>query len=492
MKRLLLLSFCFIVCIVTPRAQVKILFDATKAETAGNADWIIDADAFNISYSNGPATIGWGNDANAQQTPTPLQGNITAGTIESFWKGGLSYWAVDCVKKGYQVATLPYNGLISYGNVSNPQDLTNYNIFVVDEPNILFTTNEKVALINFVQNGGGLFIISNHTQSDRNNDGYDSPEIWNDLFTNNGIVSNPFGITFDLSTISGNSYNISTNINDSLLHGSNGNVSQVLWSSGTTMTLDPAVNPTVKASVYKTGSSNAGNTKVMVAYARFGLGKIVAFGDSSPFDDGTGDTNDQLYNGYIADANGNHQKLIMNATQWLATNTTLLSGQINFNCFRKMKDVSIMWHTPTEIGLSYFNVQKSYNGKDFFNLRNIKATGASNYSFIDSDVSKADKHYYRLEVVNSDGSKTYTKTIEVKGQPSSPILLYPNPCKEIIFFSEPDVSNVIIRTVLGNIALTKTNITNGQLNLNALQKGLYFIEFINTNGYIATERFIKL
>jgi hypothetical protein len=32
---------------VSWQAQVKVLFDATKAESAGNADWVIDADVHN-------------------------------------------------------------------------------------------------------------------------------------------------------------------------------------------------------------------------------------------------------------------------------------------------------------------------------------------------------------------------------------------------------------------------------------------------------------
>lgn len=34
------------------------MFDATKAESAGNADWIIDADTLNIGFSSGPASVG--------------------------------------------------------------------------------------------------------------------------------------------------------------------------------------------------------------------------------------------------------------------------------------------------------------------------------------------------------------------------------------------------------------------------------------------------
>src|SRR6476620_624345 len=138
---------------VTPK---KFLFDATKAETAGNADWVLDADAA------------------PQRFPTPAQSNITASTSESFWRGGLSAWGVSLAKLGHTVETLPSGTAITYGG-TGAQDLKNYDVFVVDEPNTRFTAAEKTAILNFVRNGGGLFMISDHTVSDRNNDGWDSP-----------------------------------------------------------------------------------------------------------------------------------------------------------------------------------------------------------------------------------------------------------------------------------------------------------------------------
>ena len=301
-------------------SQTKILFDATKAETAGNADWIIDADIWNLNYNPNPTT--GGNEANAQQYPTPNQSGITSTTNEDYWTGAISAWAVDAVKLGYYVETLPYNGEITFENSSNPQDLSNYNIFVVCEPNILFTSAEKTAIMNFVQSGGGLFMISDHNNSDRNGDGYDSPHIWNDFMNNNSVQNNPFGISFDYQDFSENTNNIPNLPNDPLLHGTYGNVTSVEFSDGTSMTLYPSQNPSVKGVVYKNGVSNTGNTSVMCAYATFGNGKVVALGDSSPADDGSGDPSDNLYDGWIQDANGNHERLIMNATIWLASNST--------------------------------------------------------------------------------------------------------------------------------------------------------------------------
>ena len=274
----------------------KFLFDAKHAQTAANADWVIDGD------NNIP-----------QQLPTPLQSNITASTVETYWTGALSSWGIGLVKLGHTVETLPSSGSLTYGNTSNPQDLMNYDVFVCDEPNILFTTAEKSALMQFVQNGGGLFIIADHTNSDRNNDGYDSPAIWNNFFTSNGVVSNPFGISFNLLTLTNTTTNV-TSLSNAITNGSQGAVTSIQFNGGTSMTLSTAANASVKGLIWKSASTQ-NSSNVFVASSTYGTGRVVAIGDSSPMDDGTGNPGDVLYNGWSAYS---HSKLMMNASLWLA------------------------------------------------------------------------------------------------------------------------------------------------------------------------------
>ena len=209
------------------QAQQKILFDATKAETAGNADWVIDADQHNLSFSNGYAVAGSGNESNPQRFPTPAQSTVTSSTPETYWEGGLSAWGVDLVNKGFEVETLPYNGKITYGSSSNPQDLSHYAVFVVDEPNIRFTSAEKTAILQFVYHGGGLFMISDHDRSDRNSDGIDSPSVWNDLMQHNSVQTDPFGITFDLLKFNDKSTNVRNLPGNPILNGPMGAVSEL-------------------------------------------------------------------------------------------------------------------------------------------------------------------------------------------------------------------------------------------------------------------------
>ena len=319
MRRLSILYVFVLLLPFAASSQVKILYDATKAESAANADWVIDADAYDLGFSGGPAHLNGGNEADPQRYPTPSQTLVTSTTPETYWSGALSSWAIAMVKFGYWVETLPYNGKITYGDNTNAQDLSNYKVFILDEPNILFTTAEKTALLAFVANGGGLFLISDHAGSDRNNDGYDSPTVLNDFMTS---TNNAFGITWAQNDFSQTSTNFANLPNDTLLHGPNGVPAKMQYSGGSSLKINKTQNSSVVGVVYVNGCSNVGDTGVMMCHATYGNGKIVATGDSSPTDDGTGDPNDVLYTGWTGDASGNHPKLFVNATIWLAESSS--------------------------------------------------------------------------------------------------------------------------------------------------------------------------
>ncbi|MFF2043179.1 hydrolase [Kitasatospora sp. NPDC058170] len=270
----------------------RVLFDNSKAETAGNADWIIST---------------------AQ--PDPLAQNANPSTEKS-WTGALSAWGVALQRTGqYSLKTLPAGSTISYGTGA-ALDLANFDTFVVPEPNIRFSAGEKTALMRFVQNGGGLFLISDHTQSDRNNDGWDSPAIINDLLTSNGVDNtDPFGFSVDLKNITTDNPRAVNDATDPVLHGAFGTVTGSILRNGTTFTLKPADNPSVKGLLYRTGSS--GTTGAFFVTSTFGSGRVAIWGDSSPADDGTGQSGNNLFNGWN-DPAGTNAALALNATAWLS------------------------------------------------------------------------------------------------------------------------------------------------------------------------------
>ncbi|HEY5005158.1 MAG TPA: hypothetical protein VII61_18495, partial [Ktedonobacteraceae bacterium] len=274
-------------------ATYTVLFDDNHAETAGNADWII-----------------------SNSIPDPLQQNANPQS-ETSWTGGISAWGVALQKTGrYSLKT--NNSTITYGNSSNPLDLTNFRELVLPEPNTLFTSSEKTAIMSFVKNGGGLFMIADHTGSDRNNDGYDSLQIFNDLMSNSGNGSDPFGIKFDsLNIASENPGNDTPNASaDPILNGPFGTATSSIIRNGTTETLNPSDNANVQGVIYRSGYSNTGATGAFISRSTYGSGRVIAEGDSSAIDDGTCQSGNTCYNGWN-DPAGQNYTIFPNGTEWL-------------------------------------------------------------------------------------------------------------------------------------------------------------------------------
>ncbi|MEU1338602.1 hydrolase [Streptomyces sp. NPDC090075] len=276
----------------------RVLFDDGHAEEAGNADWIIST-----------------------SKPDPLSQDSSPSS-ETDWTGALSSWGVDLQKTGsYSMKTA--TSALTYGG-SSTTDLSNFDALVLPEPNTLFTTAEKTAIMNFVNNGGGLFMISDHTGADRNSDGYDAVEILNDLMTNNSVDStDPFGFSIDTLDISSGYPAAISDSSDPVLNGAYGTVTKSLIADGTTATLKPADNSSVKGLVYRSGYS--GNTGAFFATSTFGSGRVAFWGDSSPIDDGTGQSGNTLYDGWN-DSGATNAALALNATAWLTGASSGSSG----------------------------------------------------------------------------------------------------------------------------------------------------------------------
>jgi hypothetical protein len=276
--------------VAVPQARAAttytVLFDDTKAETAGNADWIVST-----------------------SMPDPLVQN-PAPTTEKSWTGALSAWGVALQRTGrYAVKTLPPSGSITYGNSANALDLSHVNAFVLPEPNVLFTAAEKTAILQFVQNGGGLFMISDHNGSDRNNDGADSVAVLNDLMS-----GDPFGLSIDKLDISNeNPSGIGTSAR--VISGPFGTVAGTIIRDGTTATLHSSA---AHGEIYRAGYSTSGTTGAAFATSTYGSGRVAFWGDSSPMDDGTGQSGNTLYDGWD-DPAGTDATLALNATEWLAS-----------------------------------------------------------------------------------------------------------------------------------------------------------------------------
>ncbi|MBN1206050.1 MAG: lamin tail domain-containing protein [Myxococcaceae bacterium] len=403
------------------QSGAKVLVDGIHAQTAGNADWVMDED-----------TCG-----TAQRYPTPAQSGITASTSETYWSGAFSAFGVDLVKKGFQVESLPKGARISYGDATNAQDLSNYKVFIVPEPNVQLTATEKSAIISFVRNGGGLFMIADHQGADRNSDGWDATEIFNDL-----MASASWGIHFQSTGESDNWFNDNPNSNFT-----NDASSPIVYMGpfgaatrgkglglfgSTSMTLNPSQNASAKGHIWMTAGTVGSNSKVTFATSTDGAGRIAAIGDSSPAEDPTNNCGHTTHDGW-ANSTYDNALLHLNAVAWLAgggggggggTDTTPPSAPGSLSATAvSSSQINLSWTASTDdVGVVDYDISRSTDGSSFSAVASTTGTSHS-----DAGLASSTTYWYRVTANDAAGnasaaSNTASATTSAGGSPAQVIL----------------------------------------------------------------------
>ncbi|HJW33469.1 MAG TPA: PKD domain-containing protein [Holophagaceae bacterium] len=249
----------------------KVLFDNTHGSTAGAADWVID--------------------------------------------GAFSDFANALADRGYYVQELRKVQPLTLA------DLSGWDVLVMAECNIPFKASEQAALLQYVQNGGSLFLIADHYNADRNKNRWDGSEVFNGY--RRGAYANPTkGMTteeaasYPMQGVVGSDW-LGTNFGVRFRYNALGDITAndivapsqafnitagvatvAMHAGGTVAILDPTKAKgivylpattakwanAVDQGVYNGGGRAEGP---FVAIAKVGLGKAAFIGDSSPIEDAT-------------------------------------------------------------------------------------------------------------------------------------------------------------------------------------------------------------
>ncbi len=145
--------------------------------------------------------------------------------------------------------------------------------------------------------------------------------------------------------------------------------------------------------------------------------------------------------------------------------------------------ILLTWQTASELRFSHFEVERSMDSKSWAKLIDQTARGTANdYQTID-DKPVYGINYYRLKMVDNDGSFTYSKTVAIEWtKPSSKQwTVFPNPVKNKLYLTgNEDISGekpVQVLDITGKVVLKTTinQIRNG-LSVNNLSNGSYILD----------------
>ena len=122
------------------------------------------------------------------------------------------------------------------------------------------------------------------------------------------------------------------------MYGEAGSVEGIAYYGGTHITVNSAANSSVQALAWRNTIPQSNTTETILARSDYGLGRVVAVGDSSMTDDGDGHPDNTLYNNYNdpLKPEETHDILLINAAQFLAgpRSSTIYPGQIVINELR--------------------------------------------------------------------------------------------------------------------------------------------------------------
>ena len=172
-------------------------------------------------------------------------------------------------------------------------------------------------------------------------------------------------------------------------------------------------------------------------------------------------------------------------------------------------NILLNWSTSSELNNRGFQIEKSFDKKNWFNLGFVEGNGTTTnlnyYSFIDNEINPIFQ-FYRLKQIDYDASFKYSGIIEVNSNLN--ILSfhlfqnYPNPFNSstIIHYQVQEESfiNISVYDIKGEkvIELVNDKKEKGsykiELNNNRLPSGVYFIRMITSTGYSAVIKITQI
>lgn len=160
------------------------------------------------------------------------------------------------------------------------------------------------------------------------------------------------------------------------------------------------------------------------------------------------------------------------------------------------RNVVANWRTATEINTSHFDIEVARGNDEYRQNRFVKigevashgnSTTEQQYSFTDIENNKSGVRYYRLKIVDLDGSFTYSAIRPVVFSDDVTWQVYPNPSAGLFNFvyqlNEGERMNVRVYDAAGKVVFQQGITANGflqkmtiDMSASVFASGLYLIE----------------
>lgn len=159
-----------------------------------------------------------------------------------------------------------------------------------------------------------------------------------------------------------------------------------------------------------------------------------------------------------------------------------------FTLARKAASVDLLWATASEKNASRFEVQRSTDAETWQVLGVQAARGESqslvHYRLTDEHPLRG-LNYYRLKMIDQDGTYTYSKVLSA-GMERGGAILYPNPVAETLFLKnveEATVREIVLRDSRGTVVFRSAGVPVAGIPVRTLPEGRYLLTVTEHSGF---------
>lgn len=166
-----------------------------------------------------------------------------------------------------------------------------------------------------------------------------------------------------------------------------------------------------------------------------------------------------------------------------SVNAALPLRLLKFTATARDRQSVLQWQTTDEVNTSSFEIEHSTDGQRFATIGSVRANnsaGTHSYEYTHRSVSSG-MNYYRLKMVDLDGTYTYSAVQVVKFSSEVLIRAYPNPTRQMLTVAGTDAGGMV-KVFAPDGKLARTQSTKGNItviDLGGLPGGVYILQYSN-------------
>ncbi|HVF96679.1 MAG TPA: hypothetical protein VM871_05135, partial [Flavisolibacter sp.] len=163
-----------------------------------------------------------------------------------------------------------------------------------------------------------------------------------------------------------------------------------------------------------------------------------------------------------------------------------------FTAVASAAGTQLSWAATAQNNVNKYELERSTDGLNFSTITQVPANSTAIYRYTDV-APVAGTTYYRLKIIDANGSFSYSFVVKAVQSRTTPILIQFNQGADVLAVSGLGRGNIITvyTLIVTQVAEVHTGQSTERISTVNWPTGLYVVRILNKGNIVATEKFFK-